>query len=119
MLQSDGSVLMKSCDDQVEVVRPKWRRDDDDDHIATGAVRGDDDNNSEYSRAVCLVRAIADDVVGGGWSCVVEMWYCWMDVVGGCNGEEEVRAVDYLKKEGESCNHNFQLARSALIATSG
>lgn len=42
--------------DQVEVMKPKWRRDGDEDHIATGAVRGD---NGEYLRAVCLVRAIA------------------------------------------------------------
>jgi hypothetical protein len=53
---------MKSCDDQVEVVTPKWRRDDDEHHIATGAVRGGD---GEYLRAVCLVRAIADDGVDG------------------------------------------------------
>lgn len=55
---------------QVEVVKPKWRRDGDEHHIATVAERGGDD---EYLRAVCLVRAIADDVVDGK-CCGV--WYC-------------------------------------------
>jgi len=66
--------VMKSCDDQVEVVKPKWRRDDDSDHIATGVVRGDDDDG-EFLRAVCLVRAIAEVVGDGRWGVELCCWY--------------------------------------------
>lgn len=56
---------MKSCDGQVQVVKPEWRRDDEMHHIATGAAATTsvDDDEDGNLRAVCLVRAIAVDVV--------------------------------------------------------